>query len=188
MKTIGFALTGSFCTFDAVIPQMQALRDAGYDVVPLMSQAAYGTDTKFGLAADFRGRIEAVTGHSILHTIVEAEPIGPKKMFDALLVAPATSNTLGKMANGINDTAITMAAKSHLRGERPLILAVSTNDALGASAENIGRLLRARQIYFVPMRQDDPVKKPRSVVADFTLILPTLEAALEGKQLQPLLL
>lgn len=188
MKTVGFALTGSFCTFRDVIPQMRTLRGAGYGVLPVMSQTAYETDTKFGRAEDFRGQIEAACGHPILHTIVEAEPIGPQKMFDVMLIAPATSNTLGKLANGINDTAVTMAAKSHLRGGRPLVLAVSTNDALGASAENIGRLLRARHVYFVPARQDDPANKPFSMVADFSLVLPALEAALEGRQLQPLLL
>lgn len=188
MKTVGFALTGSFCTFRDVIPQMRTLRGAGYEVLPVMSQTAYETDTKFGRAEDFRGQIEAACGHHILHTIVEAEPIGPQKMFDVMLIAPATGNTLGKLAHGINDTAVTMAAKSHLRGGRPLVLAVSTNDALGAGAENIGRLLRARHVYFVPARQDAPANKPLSVVADFSLVLPALEAALEGRQLQPLLL
>ncbi len=178
-------MCGSFCTFSKVIPQMQVLVDAGYDVMPVMSEYSSTTDTRFGKAADFVERIESICGHNIINTIVDAEPIGPKKLFDLMLIAPCTGSTLGKMANGINDTAVTMAAKAHLRNLRPLLIAVSTNDALSNSARNIGQLMNARNVYFVPMCQDDPIKKPASVVADFTQILPAVESALQGAQLQP---
>lgn len=185
--TAGFALTGSFCTFAEVVPQMAALRGAGFAVVPVLSSAAYGTDTRFGTAAEWRAKIAQAAGAPILHTLQETEPIGPKKMFDILVVAPCTSNTLGKLASGVNDTPVTMAVKSHLRTGRPVVLAVSTNDALGLSARNIGTLLAARDFYFVPFGQDNWEKKPRSMVAHFELILPTVQAALDGRQIQPLL-
>lgn len=183
---IGFAICGSFCTFSKVIPQIQAVVDAGYEVQPIMSGYSSVTDTRFGRAEDFVEQIEKICGRRIINTIVEAEPIGPKKLVDLMLIAPCTGNTLGKLANGINDTAVTMAAKSHLRNARPLLIAVSTNDALGASARNIGQLLNTKNIFFVPMRQDDPVKKPTSIVADFTQILPAIESALKGVQIQPI--
>ena len=185
--TAGFALTGSFCTFAAVVPQMAALRAAGFSVVPVLSPAAFETDTRFGTSAQWRREIEQAAGSPILHTIQETEPVGPKKLFDILLVAPCTSNTLGKLANGINDTPVTMAVKSHLRTGRPVVLAISTNDALGLSARNIGTLLAARHFFFVPFGQDNWEKKPRSMVAHFKLIVPTVQAALENRQLQPLL-
>lgn len=187
-KTIGFAMCGSFCTFHKVLPVLEALIQKGYRVLPIMSETAYATDTRFGRAADFRDRITAVTGNPIIHTIYGAEPIGPKKLLDALVIAPATGNTLAKLANGITDTAVTLACKAHLRNSRPVLLAVSTNDALGAAAKNIGLLLNMKQIYFVPMRQDDPQKKPKSVVADFQKIPEALENALCGEQIQPILL
>jgi dipicolinate synthase subunit B len=186
-KTAGFALTGSFCTFARVIPQMAALVDAGYSVIPIMSAYAYGTDTRFGKAEDFKEQIRRITGRDILHTIEETEQIGPHNLLDILVVAPATGNTLAKMANGVNDTAVTMAAKATVRNGRPVLLAVSTNDALSGCGRNIGQLLNTRHLYFVPMRQDDPGKKPTSVVADFAQIVPAAEAALEGRQLEPLL-
>lgn len=184
---VGFAMCGSFCTFKKVIPQIEALVLLGYNVVPIMSQTAYMTDTRFGKAEDFNKKIEAVTGNKIIHTIFDAEPIGPKKLLDALIIAPCTGNTIGKMANGITDTSVTLAAKAHLRNARPVIIAVSTNDALGASAKNIGLLMNSKNIYFVPMRQDDPENKPNSIVADFERIPRTLEHVLtKGVQNEPL--
>ena len=186
-KTIGLAMCGSFCTFARVLDAFSALDREQYDLVPIQSQAAYATDTRFGAAADFRARLEALCGRPIIHTIEEAEPIGPKKLLDVLVIAPCTGNTLAKLACGIADTPVTLAVKAHLRNERPVILAVSSNDALAANAESIGRLLTRRHHYFVPMRQDAPHKKPRSVVADFSLLPQTVEAALRGEQLQPML-
>ena len=184
--SVGFALCGSFCTFEKAIEQMENLVAAGALVTPVMSQAAYTTDTRFGKAEDINKKIETICGKKIIHTIADAEPIGPKKMFDILLVEPCTGNTLGKLAHGITDTAVTMACKSHLRNSRPLLLAVSTNDALSNSAQNIGRLLNYKNVYFVPVRQDDCNAKPRSVVADFSYTVPAVMSALEGKQYQPI--
>ncbi len=184
--SIGFALCGSFCTFESAIKQMAALVAQGAHVTPIMSETAYTTDTRFGRAEEINEKIQAVCGGQIIHTITDAEPIGPKKMFDVLLVEPCTGNTLGKLALGITDTAVTMACKSHLRNSRPLVLAVSTNDALSNSAQNIGKLLNYKNIYFVPMRQDNCVNKPRSVVADFAYTQPAIISALEGKQYQPI--
>ena len=184
--TVGFAMTGSFCTFSAALDVLKALIGTGAKIVPILSPTAYSTDTRFGAAEDFRDRITELCGRDIVHTIDAAEPIGPKKLLDALLVLPCTGNTLTKIALGITDTSVTMAAKAHLRNERPLLVAVSTNDALSGSAKNIGALLNTKNVYFVPMRQDDFRKKPRSVVADFSQALPALQAALEGKQLQPI--
>ena len=185
-KVVGFALCGSFCTFAEVIPQIETLRKLNYDIVPIMSEIAYNTDTRFGRAEEFISRIETVCKHEILHTISQVEPIGPKKMLDLLIVAPCTGNTAAKLANGITDTSVTMAAKSHLRNGRPLVIAVSTNDGLTGAAKNIGSLLNYRNVYLVPFRQDDPLKKPRSLMADFTLIPEAVEAALKGEQLQPI--
>lgn len=184
----GFALCGSFCTFSKAVAELEALKAAGVKLVPIMSQNAYSTDTRFGKATDFIQKIEGICEHKIIHTIEEAEPIGPKKMFDILIIEPCTGNTIGKMANGITDTTVTMAAKSHLRNARPVLIAVSTNDALGAASKNIGQLLNYKNIYFIPMRQDDCNKKPRSIVADFSLTYDAMRAALEGEQLQPILL
>lgn len=184
---VGFALCGSFCTFKKVIPQIEELVSLGYNVIPIMSGVSYSTDTRFGKAADFVSQIEAITGKKIIYTISGAEPIGPKMLLDALVIAPCTGNTLGKMANGITDTSVTLSAKAHLRNCRPIIIAVSTNDALGAAAKNIGLLMNSKNIYFVPMRQDDPLNKPNSIVADFTKIPETLDFVLtNGKQNEPL--
>lgn len=183
---IGFALCGSFCTFDKAIAVMESLVDYGYSVTPIMSQTAYSTDTRFGKADLINERIESICSKSIIHTVDGAEPIGPKKMFDVLVVEPCTGNTLAKLACGITDTPVTMACKSHLRNAKPVVLAVSTNDALGSSAKNIGQLMNYRNIYFVPMRQDDCIAKPRSVVADFSLTLGAVESAICGEQLQPI--
>lgn len=186
-SNVGFALCGSFCTFKKVIPQIEALVSLGYNVIPIMSGVSYSTDTRFGKAEDFIKQIEDITGKKIIHTLCGAEPIGPKMLLDALVIAPCTGNTLGKMANGITDTSVTLSAKAHLRNSRPVIIAASTNDALGAAAKNIGLLMNSKNIYFVPMRQDDPLNKPNSIVADFTKIPETLDFVLtNGKQNEPL--
>ena len=185
--TIGFALCGSFCTYDRVFPVMERLGKS-YDLIPIFSQSAYRTDSRFGTAEAHIASAEAIRGRPVLHTLAEAEPIGPKKMLDALIIAPCTGNTLAKLAHSIADGPVTMAAKSHLRNGRPVIIAISTNDALAGAAENIGKLLARRHYYFVPFGQDDAFGKPTSIVADFSKIPQTVELALEGKQIQPLLL
>ena len=184
---IGYALCGSFCTLKKMIDQMETLARAGYDIVPIMSANTYSTDTRFGTAESFRERVENICGRPVLHTLAEVEPFGPKKLLDLLVVAPCTGNTLGKLAGGIADSVVTFACKAHLRNARPVILAVSTNDALAASAENIGKLLGRKHFYFVPFGQDAPEEKPCSMVAVFSLLPETVEAALEGRQLQPVL-
>ena len=181
-------MCGSFCTLSRAVEQIAGLRKLNYDVIPIMSEIVYSTDTRFGKAADFIRQVENICGHSVIHTIADAEPIGPKKLLDVLVIAPCTGNTLGKLANGITDTAVTMAAKSHLRNSRSVIISVSTNDGLAAAAKNIGQLMNYRNIYFVPLRQDDSEKKPRSLVADFTKIPECVEQALSGKQIQPFLI
>lgn len=186
-KTIGFALTGSFCTFKKVISALSSLKETGADILPIMSQNAYLTDTRFGAAKDFVAEIESITGHSVIHTISGAEPIGPKNLLDALIIAPCTGNTLAKLAGGVTDTSVTMAAKATLRNRNPVIVAVSTNDGLGGSAANIGRLLNTENIYFVPFGQDDPFNKTKSLVADMTKINETVKKALESVQIQPVL-
>ena len=183
---LGFALTGSFCTYDKVLPLLGELA-AEYEVTPIFSAAAAATDSRFGRAEDFLEEAERLCGRPALTELREVEPIGPKKLLDLLLVAPCTGNTLAKLAAGVADGPVTMACKSHLRNGRPLVLAVSTNDGLGAAAMNIGRLLDRKHVFFVPFGQDDPVEKPNSLVADFSLAPPALAAALQEKQLQPLL-
>lgn len=184
---IGFAMCGSFCTYGEVFPIMELLsRD--YQVTPIFSTAAATVDSRFGTAAEHLQQAAEICGKAPLKTIAEVEPIGPKKLLDALVVAPCTGNTLAKLAHSIADTPVTMAVKSHLRNGRPVVIAVSTNDALGGAAENIGRLLARKHYYFVPLRQDDATGKPTSMVADFNRIHEALDAALEGRQLQPLLL
>lgn len=183
--TIGFAMCGSFCTFSKALSQMEKLVEQGYKVLPIMSQNAYETDTRFGRAEEMVKRAEDITGEKVMHTSVMTEPIGPKKMCDLLLIAPCTGNTLAKLCLGVTDTSVTMATKSHLRILRPVLLCVATNDALGASAQNIGRLLNTKNIYFVPLSQDDCIKKPNSLVADFNKIPQCVEAALRGEQVQP---
>ena len=185
--TLGFAMCGSFCTFDAVLTQLEAMRAEFPKIIPIMSTVSYETDTRFGTAEDFRARLESACGQPIIHTSAQAEPIGPKKLLDVLVIAPCTGNTLAKLANGIADTPVTLAAKAHLRNERPIVIAVSTNDALAGNAENIGKLLARGHYFFVPMRQDNAIKKPRSVVADFTRLPETIRAALNGEQIQPIL-
>lgn len=184
---IGFALCGSFCTFSQVFPIMEELAK-NHNVIPIFSTMSYATDTRFGTAKEHIERAAAVCGKAPLYTIPQVEPIGPKKMLDALVIAPCTGNTLAKLAHSIADGPVTMAAKSHLRNGNPVLVAVSTNDALAGAAENIGKLLARKHYYFVPFRQDDSEKKPTSMVADFTKIPAALDAALAGKQLQPILL
>lgn len=184
---IGFGLCGSFCTFSQVFPVMEFLtRD--YQVTPILSFSAQSIDSRFGTAAEHIQTAVEICGTAPLCTIEEVEPIGPKMLFDALVIAPCTGNTLAKLAHSIADTPVTMAAKSHLRNGRPVVIAVSTNDGLAGAAENIGRLLARKHYYFVPFGQDDPAKKPRSLVADFSRIPCALNAALEGRQVQPVLL
>ena len=185
---VGFAFTGSFCTFSAVMTALEAVKARFGDVTPIVSEAAGSLDTRFGTAHDWLREMERICDKRVIDSLPKAEPIGPKKLLDALVICPCTGNTLGKLANGITDSTVTLAAKSHLRNGRPLILAVSTNDALAGAARNIGTLLDKKHVYFVPFRQDDPIGKPTSLVADFTLVPDTVAAALEGRQLQPLVL
>ena len=185
--SIGFAVTGSFCTFSRAFAQMRLLAQEGYAITPIMSENAYSTDTRFGRAADWVRQAEELSGHSVVHTIAQAEPIGPKKLLDLLIIAPCTGNTLGKLACGIYDTAPTLAVKSHRRNGRPVLIAVSTNDALSGSGAAIGSLMNRKGFYLVPFEQDDFRGKPTSCVADFAQILPAAEAALEGRQLQPVI-
>ena len=185
--TVGFAMCGSFCTYDKVFPVMEALAQK-YTVIPILSPAAASVDSRFGLAAEHIKRAAEICKRTPLCTMGEVEPIGPKKLLDALIIAPCTGNTLAKLSHSIADTAVTMAAKSHLRNGRPVIVAISTNDALAGAAENIGRLLARKNYYFVPFGQDDAIGKPTSMVADFSKVSETLESALQGRQIQPILL
>ena len=183
---LGLALCGSYCTYEKLFAALPALAQE-YELVPIMSDTAAETDTRFGTAAQHIRRLMEITGKHVITTVAEAEPLGPKLPLDALLIAPCTGNTLAKLANGVTDSSVTMAAKAHLRNGRPLVIAFSTNDGLSGSAENIGRLLNRKNVYFVPFGQDDPAKKPRSLQADFRLLAETVEAALRGEQLQPIL-
>ena len=185
--TIGFAMCGSFCTYDAAFPAMETLAKE-HQLIPIFSGSSYTIDSRFGTARDHIRRAEEICGRKVINTIEEAEPIGPKKLLDALVIAPCTGNTLAKLAHSIADGPVTMAAKSHLRNGRPVILAIASNDALAGAAENIGRLLARKHYYFVPFGQDDPVKKPTSIIADYTQIPQTVAAALQGQQIQPILL
>ena len=187
-KTLGFALCGSFCTFEPALAALTRLSREYETILPILSRAAAETDTRFGLAADFRARIEAICGRPVIDTLAAAEPIGPKKLLDLLVIAPCTGNTLAKLAAGIADTPVTLACKAHLRNGRPVVLAVSTNDGLAGNAPSIGQLLQRRHFFFVPFGQDSPEKKPASLVADMSLVSETVAAALEGRQLQPMLL
>ena len=184
---LGFAVCGSFCTHKDILPQLKILKEIGYMITPIVSEIVYSTDTRFGKAEDFIKNIEDICETKCINSVKAAEPIGPKALLDVLVIAPCTGNTLGKLANGITDSSVTMAAKAHLRNERPLVIAPSTNDALGASAKNIGALMNCKNIYFVPFRQDMPNFKPNSCISDFKLIPDTVSNALQGKQLQPMI-
>ena len=188
MTTIGFAVCGSFCTFKTVFEEIKKLKNMGYDIIPIMSENSYNLDTRFGDAAHWRGVFREITGKAIIHTIPQAEPIGPKKMLDALVIAPCTGNTLAKISSGVTDTCVTLAAKAHLRNGRPLLIAPSTNDALSNAGKNIGALLNYKNIYFVPFGQDSFENKPTSMVADFSLVGDALVSALKGEQLQPIVI
>lgn len=183
---LGYAICGSFCTFRKSIDEMKVLAQLGADIYPIMSDNAYSLDTRFGKAADFVAEIEEICGRPIIHTIPEAEPIGPKKLLDVLVISPCTGNTLAKLANGVTDTSVALAAKAHLRNARPLVIGVSTNDALAAASKNIGLLMNSKNIYFIPMSQDDPVKKPNSMVVHFDKTPEAIRHALEQQQVQPL--
>ncbi len=183
---IGYALCGSFCTFARSLAVLEGLRAAGHEILPIMSDVAYTTDTRFGRAADHIRRIEALCGHAVVHSIPAAEPLGPALPLEALVIAPCTGNTLAKLAHGITDTPVCMAAKAHLRCDRPLLLALASNDALSANLGNLAVLLNRKGVYLVPLREDDPAGKPHSLVADFERIPEALEAALKGRQLRPL--
>ena len=186
-KKIGFAMCGSFCTFKKALVAMQAIVDEGAEVVPIMSEMSYNTSTRFGEAEYFQNEVKKICGKDIIKNVKEAEPIGPRALLDLLIVLPCTGNSLAKIANGITDTSVTMAVKAHLRNQKPVLIAVSTNDGLGAAAKNIGSLLNYKNIYFVPLAQDDYVQKPTSLIADFEKIIPAARDALDGKQLQPIL-
>ncbi len=187
-KKIGFVLTGSFCTFSKTIPKIKELIKKGADILPIMSYNSYKLDTKFGKAQDFINEVEEITGKKIIHTIQEAEPIGPKKLTDIMVVAPCSGNTMAKLANDIIDGPSTMAVKSHLRNDRPVVIATSTNNGLGANLVNIGKLLIRKHYYFVPFKQDNPITKPRSIVYDFDYLIKTIEYALDEEQISPILL
>lgn len=183
---IGFAMCGSFCTFSQVFPMMETLAKQ-HNIIPIFSHSAYTVDSRFGTAQEHITKAAAICGKEPLHTIAQVEPIGPKKLLDILVVAPCTGNTLAKLAHSIADGPVTMAAKSHLRNGRPVLLAVSTNDALAGAAENIGKLLGRKHYYFLPFGQDDPFRKPTSMVADFAMLPQAIELALQNTQLQPVL-
>ncbi len=184
---LGLALCGSYCTFDKILPVAKKLAEK-YDVTAIMSDNAASTDTRFGCAENIKQQLMEITGREPICTIEQAEPIGPKKLFDVLAVAPCTGNTLAKLTAGIADSSVTMACKAHLRNGRPLILSVSTNDALGTSAKNIGELINRKNIYFVPFRQDDPINKPSSMIGELSLLEETILTAMRGSQLQPVIL
>ena len=185
-STIAFVMCGSFCTLQKAISQMNKLVELGYNILPIMSFNAATIDTRFGTAKNFQKQIENISGKEIIKTIQNAEPIGPKNMADIMVVAPCTGNTIGKMCNGITDTPATMAIKSHLRVKKPIVIALATNDALGMSGKNIAKLMNIKNIYFVPLRQDDPEHKPNSLVCDFDMLIPTIDMALLNCQIQPI--
>ncbi len=186
-KNVGVALTGSFCTFEKVIQQIQNLVNEQANVIPIFSFHAQTIDSRFGKAADFIEQIKTITGNKPVLTINEAEPLGPKGMVDIIIIAPCTGNTLAKLCNGITDTPVLMAAKGHLRNQKPLAISLATNDALGINFKNVGSMLNCKNVYFVPFGQDDFNKKPNSMISNTSFIIPTLELALEGKQLQPII-
>ena len=184
---IGWALTGSFCNFEFVFPHIEALAKEGADIYPIVSSSVASFDTRFGKAEEWKNKLKEITGKDIISTIVDAEPVGSQLKMDIMIVAPCTGNTIAKLANAITDTPVTMACKAHLRNQRPLVLAIATNDALGGNAKNIGLLLNTKNVYFVPFGQDAPIGKPNSMIANFDKIKATLEEALKGKQIQPIL-
>ncbi|MFM9277262.1 dipicolinate synthase subunit B [Paenibacillus jiagnxiensis] len=187
-KTVGYAITGSHCTFEEVMPVIQRFVDEGARVIPIISSSVLTTDTRFGTSQSWQKQLKDITGNDIISTIVEAEPLGPSRMLDVLVIAPCTGNTTSKLANAMTDSPVLMAAKAQLRNGRPLVLAISTNDGLGLNAANIAKLLVAKSVYFVPFGQDNPEQKPNSLVAQMELIPEACYAALEGRQLQPMII
>lgn len=185
---IGFAMCGSFCTLAESSIQMQKLKDRGYEMIPIMSDAVFSTDTRFGKCDYWRNKVKEITNKEIIHTIFDAEPLGPKISLDCLIICPCTGNTLAKIANGITDTPVCMAAKAHLRSDRSLVIALASNDAMSGNLKNISTLLSRKNVYFVPMLQDDPANKPHSLVADFSQLSSTVELAMQGKQIRKLFL
>jgi dipicolinate synthase subunit B len=185
---LGFAMCGSFCTINDALVQLKVLKEKGFDIIPIFSEIVSNCDTRFTKAKELRETVEEICSNKVISTIVEAEPIGPRKLLDVLVVCPCTGNTLAKLANGITDSSVTMAVKAHLRNNRPVILSIATNDALGGSAKNIGQLLNTKNIYFTPFKQDDPISKEKSVIADFSLLSDSINAALLGKQLSPVMI
>ena len=183
---IGYAFCGSFCTHKKSLEELKKLISNGYDVLPIMSENVYSTDTRFGKASELIETVEALTQKKIIHTIKDAEPLGPKIALDALIICPCTGNTLAKLSSGISDTAVTMASKAHLRADRPTVIALCSNDALSANLQNISTLIERKHVYFVPLHQDDPEKKPHSLVSEFSLLERTLDLAMKSKQLRPL--
>ena len=184
---IGWALSGSFCNFQYVYPEIEKLANEGADIYPIISYAVDSFDTRFGTAEEWKSKLKDITGKELITTIIEAEPVGPKLELDILVIAPCTGNTISKLANAITDTPVTMAAKAHLRNQKPLLLAIATNDGLGANAKNIGLLMNTKNVYFVPFSQDDSIKKPNSLISDFEKIEESIVKALDKKQLQPVL-
>lgn len=187
-KKVGFAVTGSHCTLKETFEQVNVLIQSGAKVYPIISPAVDSEDTRFGKASEWKMFLRDITGHEVIKSVVEAEPIGPNKLFDIIVVAPCTGNTIAKLANGITDTAVLMAVKAHLRNQRPVVLAISTNDGLGINAKNIGMLLNMKNIYMVPFGQDNPIAKANSLVAKMSLLEQTVVEALQGRQLQPVIL
>lgn len=185
---LGYAFCGSFCTHARALEELHHLISLGYEIQPILSETVYTTDTRFGTAKKLLENVESICKRPAIHTVVDAEPLGPRDPLEGLIISPCTGNTLAKIANGITDTAVCMAAKAHLRSDRPLIISLASNDALSANLKNIATLLSRKQVYFVPMIQDDPEKKPHSLVADFSLLIPTLRAAFEGRQFRKLFL
>lgn len=186
-RKVGIAFTGSFCTYKKVFEELQKLADAGADIQTIFSNASQTIDSRFGNAEHFVTEAERITGRPAMMSVSQAEPIGPKNLLDILVILPCTGNTIAKLANGITDTPALMAAKAHLRNDKPVLISISTNDALGMNMKNIGVLLNAKNIYFVPFGQDNPEKKPNSMIARTELLIPSIEAALEGKQYQPII-
>lgn len=185
---VGIAITGSFCTCEQILTQLEKIVAAGHKVIPIVSKSVLETDTRFGRAADFLAKIEKICGEKIVKTIVEAEPLGPQNKIDVLAVAPCTGNTIAKLANGLSDDAVTMASKAHMRNYKPLVIAISTNDALGLNMKNIATLMNGKNIFFVPFGQDAPTKKPKSLISDLDLLLDTILFASKNEQIQPILI
>jgi dipicolinate synthase subunit B len=185
---VGFAVTGSYCTFEKIIPEISRLVSEGADVLPIMSYNTVNYDTRFGEAKNFVEKVKLITGKEVICTMTDAEPVGPMNLTDIMVIAPCTGNTMAKLANAITDTPVLMAVKAHLRNGKPVVIGISTNDGLGMNAKNLGMLMNTKNMYFIPFRQDQPISKPNSLVAKMELIIPTIIEALKGKQIQPVLL